>query len=168
MNLLETMSSENEQQTNPTENLQHTIAKYKKLLREQSKTLSLKDSQIKSLKEQLTRLKDEMENQEYWIDQYKSDLKSTAKKLENEIKDSRHLSCRLRDVEEDLAKERSKTPWEKFKEQYRFFTRKKYKMPQYHNVEWYKTDAFFMFCCGVIGIILFLWIMKISIHAIWF
>lgn len=168
MNLLETMSSENEQQTNPTENLQHTIAKYKKLLREQSKTLSLKDSQIKSLKGQLTQLKDEMENQEYWIDQYKSDLKSTAKKLENEIKDSRHLSCRLRDVEEDLAKERSKTPWEKFKEQHRFFIRKKSRMAIYNNNNWFKEKAMFPIGCALYGVIVIVVLVKLGILRIYF
>lgn len=181
MNLLQTMQEEcpSEMKPDMTEtnisirSLQNTIDKYKKLAQEQAQVIVQKEMLVKSLRSEVTKLKQLLEEKTQEVDWQKeresrleSDLTDTKKRLKAEEQSSRRWYLKYREKEEELAKERAKTAWKKFREKHRIF-RRKHKIPNYSRRSlWERIGGKLVFAgyCiiwVIIGVALFRWLMGI-------
>ena len=69
-----------------------------------------------------------------------------------------------REKEEELAKEKAKTAWDKFREKHHIF-RRRYKLPSYYKPSFWERfggkilmSVYYIFCMAV-GIAMFCWVM---------
>lgn len=174
MNLLETMNvrtescemmkrNEAEEQQKKMQSLQDIICKCKKLLNMQAQAMAQKDAKIYQL-EKLCQEKDETHTR--LIKLKDIEIQNLEWKMKDERSSHQYASYRLREVEEELAREKGKSCWDKFKEKHHLRERKKtYRIPDYNKVwrrkEVIKKLLFGVYCViwGIVGIALFSWVM---------
>jgi len=113
------------------QNLQDTISKCKKLLKEQDQVIAQKDLKISQLEKSCQ----EKDGAYARLLQQKAEQKERlGRKIESERSSYRYLNSRLRETEEELADVKEQLPWWK--------KRKKKSKLCYCKKHWWQSDKF--------------------------